>query len=95
MSLVGPRPEVRRFVDLYSVEQREVLGLTPGLTDPASIAYRDEEKLLACSEDPERYYVEFVMPAKIEMNLRYARNANPWTDLVVLLRTAAAVLGIG
>lgn len=95
MSLVGPRPEVRRFVDLYTAEQREVLGLTPGLTDPASITYRDEEQLLARCEDPERYYVEVVMPAKIEMSLRYARNANGWTDLGVLLRTAAAILGIG
>ena len=92
MSLVGPRPEVARYVSLYSPAQRAVLELTPGLTDPASIAYRNEEEVLAHAEDPERYYVEVVMPRKIEMNLEYARNANIWTDVVVLLRTAVAVL---
>jgi lipopolysaccharide/colanic/teichoic acid biosynthesis glycosyltransferase len=92
MSLVGPRPEVAQYVSLYSPAQRAVLELTPGLTDPASIAYRNEEEVLARAEDPERYYVEVVMPRKIEMNLEYARNANIWTDVVILLRTAVAVL---
>ncbi len=92
MSLVGPRPEVARYVSLYSPAQRAVLELTPGLTDPASIAYRNEEEVLARADDPERYYVEVLMPRKIEMNLEYARNASVWTDVVVLLRTAAAVL---
>src|ERR1035437_3584699 len=92
MSLVGPRPEVAQYVSLYSPAQRAVLELTPGLTDPASMAYRNEEEVLARAEDPERYYVEVVMPRKIEMNLEYARNANIWTDVVILLRTAVAVL---
>src|SRR5438094_3525384 len=87
MSLVGPRPEVPRYVARYSAEQRRVLDLVPGITDPASIAYRRESELLARAPDPERYYVTAVMPDKIRINLTYAARATRWTDLKVVLGT--------
>lgn len=71
MSLVGPRPEVRRYVDLYTPEQRIVLSVRPGITDYASIEYIDENRLLAQSKDPDKTYVEEIMPAKIALNMRY------------------------
>lgn len=71
MSLVGPRPEVRRYVDLYTPEQRIVLSVRPGITDYASIEYIDENRLLAQSKDPDKTYVEEIMPAKIALNIRY------------------------
>lgn len=91
MTLVGPRPEVLRYVELYTSEQREVLALTPGITDPATISFRNEEELLAGVPDRERYYVESIMPRKIEMNLEYSRTATIWTDLWVLVLTGAAL----
>lgn len=71
MSLVGPRPEVRRYVDLYTEEQRQVLSVRPGITDYASIEYIDENKLLAQAADPDKTYIEEIMPAKITLNMRY------------------------
>ena len=71
MSLVGPRPEVRRYVDLYTPEQRKVLSIRPGITDYASIEYIDENRLLAQSTDPDKTYIEEIMPAKIALNMRY------------------------
>jgi len=71
MSLVGPRPEVRRYVDLYTEEQRRVLSVRPGITDYASIEYIDENRLLAQSADPDKTYIEQIMPAKIQLNMRY------------------------
>ncbi len=91
MTLVGPRPEVLRYVELYTSEQREVLALTPGITDPATIKFRNEEELLAGVSDRERFYVESIMPRKIEMNLDYSKTATIWTDLWVLVRTGAAL----
>jgi lipopolysaccharide/colanic/teichoic acid biosynthesis glycosyltransferase len=91
MSLVGPRPEVGRYVALYSDEQRRVLELRPGITDPASIKYRDEARLLARASDPERAYVEEVMPDKIRLNLQYAERASLWSDIRVLAQTLFAV----
>jgi lipopolysaccharide/colanic/teichoic acid biosynthesis glycosyltransferase len=87
MSLVGPRPEVPRYVGLYTAEQRAVLRLVPGITDPASIRYRDESAELARAVDPERLYVEEIMPEKIRLNLEYAARATPWTDFLVVLST--------
>ena len=92
MSLVGPRPEVPRFVELYDAEQQRVLEIRPGMTDPASIRYRRESELLARATDPERFYVESVMPEKIQLNLEYARGATVWSDVRILLRTLAAVV---
>lgn len=71
MSLVGPRPEVRKYVDLYTDEQRKVLTVRPGITDYASIEYIDENRLLAQSSDPDKTYIEEIMPAKIALNMRY------------------------
>lgn len=87
MSLVGPRPEVQKYVDLYSKEQRQVLDLRPGITDLASVKYRRESELLAASSDPGRTYVEEVMPEKIRINLEYAAQANAWADVRVILLT--------
>ena len=71
MSLVGPRPEVRKYVDLYTDEQRKVLGVRPGITDYASIEYVNENELLSKAEEPDRTYIEEVMPDKIKLNMRY------------------------
>ena len=71
MSLVGPRPEVRRYVNLYTPAQRRVLSVRPGITDYASIEYIDENTLLAQSDDPDRTYIERIMPAKIALKMRY------------------------
>ena len=71
MSLVGPRPEVRKYVELYTDEQRKVLRVRPGITDYASIEYANENELLSKAEDPDRTYIEEVMPDKIKLNMRY------------------------
>ena len=71
MSLVGPRPEVRRYVDVYTDEQRKVLSVRPGITDYASIEYIDENILLAQSKDPNKTYIDQIIPAKIALNMRY------------------------
>ena len=87
MSLVGPRPEIPEFVDLDLPIWRSVLQVRPGITDPVSIAYRDEEKLLAAAEDPIRYYRETILPAKLQRNLAYLRERSFWSDLRVLAET--------
>lgn len=74
MSLVGPRPEVRHYVDMYTEEQRQVLNIRPGITDYASIEYSDENELLGKSDNPERTYIEEIMPAKITLNMKYINN---------------------
>ena len=74
MSLVGPRPEVRKYVELYNDEQRKVLTVKPGITDYASIEYIDENKILGESEDPEKTYIEIIMPEKIRHNMKYINN---------------------
>ncbi len=89
MSLVGPRPEVPRYVRLYSHKQLRVLSVRPGLTDPATIAYRDEEKILAGYDDPEKAYIEHIMPAKLKLNLAYLEKASFAADLGLLFRTVA------
>jgi len=71
MSLVGPRPEVRKYVEMYTPEQRKVLTVKPGLTDYASIRYIDENKVLAKSDDPERTYIDAIIPEKIRYNMKY------------------------
>lgn len=74
MSLVGPRPEVAKYTDLYTEEQRRVLSVRPGITDYASIEYVDENEILGKAEDPDRAYVEQIMPAKIRLNMKYIEN---------------------
>jgi lipopolysaccharide/colanic/teichoic acid biosynthesis glycosyltransferase len=87
MSLVGPRPEVPEYVARYSVEQQRVLELKPGITDLATLLYRNEEELLRGRPDVERVYLEEVMPRKIQLNLAYAAGASLSEDTKVLLRT--------
>jgi lipopolysaccharide/colanic/teichoic acid biosynthesis glycosyltransferase len=94
MSLVGPRPEVPRYVALYPPGLRErALAVRPGLTDPASLAYIDEAALLAAAADPEREYVERILPAKLQAAAAYAERATLASDIAVLARTARALLG--
>jgi lipopolysaccharide/colanic/teichoic acid biosynthesis glycosyltransferase len=92
MSLVGPRPEVQRYVDLFPAEYAEILRVRPGITDLAAIEYRDEERLLAASTDPESEYRSTVLPAKIALYRRYLAERSLATDLRILARTVAAVL---
>jgi lipopolysaccharide/colanic/teichoic acid biosynthesis glycosyltransferase len=87
MSLVGPRPEVPRYVALYSAEQRMVLLVRPGITSAASIAYMDESDILARSTDPHRAYIEEVMPAKLALDLDYVKNRSFVLDVSIILRT--------
>ena len=76
MSLVGPRPEVRKYVNLYSREQRNVLSVKPGVTDYASIEYADENEILGKADDPERVYIEKIMIEKLELNQKFIANPN-------------------
>jgi lipopolysaccharide/colanic/teichoic acid biosynthesis glycosyltransferase len=92
MSFVGPRPEVEHYVAMYTLEQRRVLELIPGITDVATFNFIDEEEMLSKAGDPERFYVEFCIPKKIELNLEYAKNAWLGSDIIVLLKTVGAVL---
>jgi len=92
MSFVGPRPEVPRYTALYTPYQRQVLLVRPGITDYASIAYRDENDLLAGAKDPEKMYIEEIMPAKIELNMKYLRRISPLEDIRLILMTIAAVV---
>ncbi|OWQ87495.1 sugar transferase [Roseateles aquatilis] len=92
MSLVGPRPEVPRYVAMYPAELREVvLSVRPGITDPASLSFRDESELLARAEDPEREYVEVVMPMKLRLAADYVRNASLAGDVRLILATLGAL----
>lgn len=87
MSIVGPRPEVPKYVALYTREQQEVLRVRPGITSAASIAYIDENELLGRSADPERTYLEEVMPAKLKLDIDYVAHHTFLMDLVIIYRT--------
>ena len=91
MSIVGPRPEVRRYVDLYTEEQLLVLSIKPGITDYASIKYSSENEILDHSENPEKTYIEEILPNKLEINLNYVKNRNFIMDLHIILKTIAKV----
>ena len=95
MSLVGPRPEVRKYVELFHSEYEEILKCRPGITDLASIRYRDEERVLAAASDPEREYVERVLPEKIRLAKEYVRRSSFRSDLEVLLMTLLKVTSPG
>ena len=92
MSIVGPRPEVRKYVDMYTPEQMRVLSVRPGLTDIASIQYVHENELLAASDNPEKTYIEEVMPAKLALNLQYIDNQSVLGDLKLIWKTFLAIL---
>lgn len=92
MSLVGPRPEVRKYVDLYTPEQLHVLDVRPGITDLASIRYRNENELLARAEDPDRYYVDVIMQDKLHINLEYVSRHSFWYDIKLIFMTFREVV---
>ncbi|MBQ4265355.1 MAG: sugar transferase [Clostridia bacterium] len=92
MSFVGPRPEVSKYVSLYTPYQRQVLLVRPGITDYASIAYRNENDMLEGAEDPERMYIDVIMPDKIELNMKYLHEISPVADVKLILSTVIAVI---
>lgn len=92
MSVVGPRPEVPRYVALYSSDVKSiVLSVRPGITDPGSLAFREESSLLAKAPDPESHYVNVVVPIKLEHSIQYVRTRNFWSDIQIIGRTLAAI----
>jgi len=93
MSLVGPRPEVRKYVNRYNEDQRRVLAVRPGITDAASIAYRDENVLLGRAADPERTYVEEIMPAKLRLSMPYALRPTVGRYFSLILQTVLLLAG--
>lgn len=92
MSLVGPRPEVRRYVDMYSPEQMGVLEVRPGITSLASIRYRNENEILAASDDPDRTYIEKVMPDKLAIDLEYVADASLINDIRLIFSTFREII---
>ena len=92
MGLVGPRPEVRRYVDLYSDNQMQVLQVKPGITDVASIEFSDENELLKQQTNPEEFYINEVMPRKLELNLQYLKKRSLYSDMKVILDTILKIL---
>ncbi|WP_297133213.1 sugar transferase, partial [Terrisporobacter sp.] len=91
MSLVGPRPEVPRYVDLYDEYQEQILLVQPGITDYASIEYRNENDILGKSNNPEDTYIQEVMPAKIELNMKYIKNISLIEDIKLIFSTIVAI----
>lgn len=91
MSLVGPRPEVRRYVDAYTPEFMATLLIRPGITAPSSIAFKDEDRLLNAGDDPEKIYLEKILPPKMAMNLEYMRHISVMRDIHIIFQTIAAV----
>lgn len=92
MSFVGPRPEVSKYVSYYTNEQRKILNVRPGITDLASIKYRDESEMLSAQKNPEKYYVDFIMKDKIRLNLTHIHNKDPMKDIKIIFKTIAAIL---
>jgi lipopolysaccharide/colanic/teichoic acid biosynthesis glycosyltransferase len=91
MSLVGPRPEVRRYVEMFRDDYAEILRVRPGITDPASIKFRNEAEMLGRAENPEKEYIERVLPEKIRLGKEYAKNSSLWLDFLVILKTLHVV----
>ena len=92
MSLVGPRPEVRKYVNMYTPKQMKVLEVNPGITDYASIQFINENQLLANAENPDEYYINNIMPKKLEMNLQYIKSNNPFKDISLILKTIFRII---
>lgn len=92
MSFVGPRPEVPRYVEMYDENQKNILKVRPGITDLASIEYRNENDLLAKSLDPEATYINEIMPKKIELNIEYLKNMSVLYDIKLIIRTVVVVI---
>ncbi len=92
MSFVGPRPEVEKYVKLYNQEQLMVFNVKPGITDWASIKYVNENEILAKSSQPEKTYIEEIMPAKLKLNLEYVKHNNVFVDIKIILLTIKAII---
>jgi len=92
MSIVGPRPEVRKYVDKYTQEQLQVLKIKPGLTDYASLKYINESAILAQAEEPEKEYINVIMPEKLRLNIKYINEMNIITDIRIIFRTLFRIL---
>ena len=92
MSLVGPRPEVRHYVDYWSPEQMRVLGVRPGITDPASIKFRNENELMENAEDPEDFYINVIMQEKIKLYLEYVDHSSFWYDIKLIFKTFKVIV---
>ena len=91
MSFVGPRPEVRKYVEIYSPKQQRVLSVKPGITDKASIMYFNENELLAAAHEPEQFYINEIIPSKIQYNLDYIDKHNLWLDIKIIWQTLKKV----
>ena len=92
MSLVGPRPEVRHYVDYWTEEQLHVLDVRPGITDPASIKFRNENELMEQAEDPENYYINVIMQEKLKLYLEYVNHHSFWGDIKLIFQTFAVII---
>ena len=92
MSLVGPRPEVRHYVNYWTLEQMHVLDVRPGITDPASIKFRNENELMEKTENPEDYYINVIMQEKIKLYLEYVENASFWYDIKLIFKTFKVII---
>ena len=92
MSLVGPRPEVRHYVNYWTPEQMRVLDVRPGITDPASIRFRNENELLEKADDPERYYIDVIMQEKIKLYLEYVEKSSFWYDIKLIFQTFKVII---
>ena len=95
MSLVGPRPEVQHYVDMFTDEEKAILTVRPGITDWASLWNPDEGRILSGSPDPERTYMEKIRPTKLKLQLKYVRERSFFVDLIIILRTLATVISKG
>ncbi len=93
MSIVGPRPEVQEYVDLYSEEQRKILNIKPGITDYASLKYFDENRLLGEAENPRETYINEIMPAKLLLNEKYLANPTVGHDIRIMWKTFRKIIG--
>jgi lipopolysaccharide/colanic/teichoic acid biosynthesis glycosyltransferase len=91
MSIVGPRPEVPSFVELFRMDYEEILCVRPGITDPASIQYRSEAEMLGCTPDPTNYYTAVILPDKIKISKAYAYSATFWKDIYIIFQTIVVV----
>lgn len=92
MSLVGPRPEVPKYTQLYTQRQKEALSVRPGITDPASILLKDENEMIAASPDPEQFYIEKLIPEKLSINLQYIERMSLKNDLRIIAKTLFAII---
>lgn len=92
MSLVGPRPEVTKYTQLYTQQQKEALSVRPGITDPASILLKNENEMIAASSDPEKFYIEKLIPEKVSINLQYIERMSLKNDLRIIVKTLFAII---